>query len=187
MTTPNSASMWHLRSGEPPRRLRDTLGWKYFTETRGLRIGDLADLDHCLRWHGKHCAVIGLMTDPLTGEPTGIHRRYLKRDGTKRDPKPLMLGKQGVARLSPDEDVTQGLGITEGVEDALAVLLSGWAPVWAATSAGAITSFPVLGGIEALTIFRDDNEVGANAGETCAERWDEAGREVFIASLKEPT
>jgi putative DNA primase/helicase len=166
--------------------LKDTLGFKYFTERRGLHIG-LLELDHVLRWHNGIRAVVALMTDPTTAEPTGIHRRYLNPDGTKRDPNPLMLGKQGVVRLSPDEDVTQGLGITEGVEDALTVLISGWAPAWAATSAGAITSFPVLAGIEALTIFRDDNEVGVKAAEACAQRWDEAGREVFIASLKELT
>ena len=164
--------------------LKDTLGFKYFTEHRGLHIG-LLNLDHVLRWHKGIHAVVALMTDPLTNEPTGVHRTYLNPDATKRERK--MLGRQGVIRLNPDEDVTQGLGLTEGIEDGLAVLLSGWAPVWAATSAGAIARLPALNGIEALTIFRDDNEVGVKAAEACAQRWDEAGREVFIASLKELT
>ena len=165
-------------------RLNGTLGWRYFTEPRGLHVG-LVQIDHVLRWHPGIRAVVALMTDPVSNKPCGIHRTFLNPDATKR--KRWMLGNSGVIRLSPDEDVTQCLGITEGVEDALTVLLSGWAPVWAATSAGAITSFPVLGGIEALTIFRDDNEVGVKAAETCAQRWSEAGREVFIASLKELT
>jgi len=103
------------------------------------------ELDHTLRWHEKIRAVVALMSDPLSGNPLGIHRTFLRPDGTKLERK--MLGRQGVVRLSPDSEVTMGLGITEGVEDGLAVLLSGWAPVWAATSAGAITNFPVLSGI----------------------------------------
>ncbi len=87
------------------------------------------------------------MTDPLTGEPTGVHRTFHPKDATKIERK--MLGRQGVIRLSPDEEVTLGLGITEGIEDGLAVLLSGWAPVWASSSAGAIERFPVLGGSRA--------------------------------------
>ena len=39
----------------------------------------------------------------------------------------MMLGSQGVVRLSIDEDVTLGLGICEGIEDGLAVLQLGWA------------------------------------------------------------
>ena len=76
-----------------------------------------------------------------------------------------MLGQQGVVRLSPDEDVLEGLGIVEGIEDSLAILLSGWGPVWAATSAAAIECLPVLPGIEALTIFRDRDDVGKRAAE----------------------
>jgi len=47
--------------------------------------------------------------------------------------------------------VLDGLAIAEGIEDGLAVLLTGRAPVWAATSAGALAKFPVLIGIECLT------------------------------------
>ena len=77
--------------------LRDTLGWRYFTERRGLHIGLLDDLSHCLRWHDGIQAVVGLMTDPVTAAPTGIHRTFLNRDATKRERK--MLGKRGVVRL----------------------------------------------------------------------------------------
>ena len=45
------------------------------------------------------------------------------------------------------------------------MLLSGWAPVWAASSAGAISKFPVLSGVECLTIFADCEEVGMNAAD----------------------
>ena len=77
-----------------------------------------------------------------------------------------------------------GLGICEGVEDALAILLNGWAPVWAATSAGAIERFPVLPGIESSTVFMDEDAAGIEAAEACAERWALAGREALIAHSK---
>jgi hypothetical protein len=157
-------------------------GTPYFTETRGLDIGDVADFEHCLRWHQGISAVVALMTDPINNQPTGVHRSFLNPDATKRERK--MLGKQGVIRLSRDEDVLEGLGLTEGIEDALKILLSGWAPVWAATSAGAVERFPVLSGIDALTIFRDDDDTGIKAAEVCAQRWSAIDREVFIASLR---
>jgi hypothetical protein len=88
----------------------------------------------------------------ITAEPRGVHRTFVNADAISR----MMLGRQGAVRLSPDEDVTFGLGITEGVEDALAVLLAaGAVPVWAVASAGGISRFPILHGIEALTIFAD--------------------------------
>jgi putative DNA primase/helicase len=162
--------------------LQDTLGWRYFIERRGLHIGSL-DLDHVLRWNESVSAIVALMTDPVTNKPTGIHRTFLNSDGTKRERK--MLGKQGVICLSSDAEVTMALGLVEGIEDGLAVLLSGWGPVWAATSAGAIERFPVLSGIDALTIFADTDEVGMKAACACAARWRDAGAETNISYAKE--
>jgi hypothetical protein len=159
--------------------LKDTLGWKYFVERRGLHIG-LLDLEHALRWHEHHGAIIALMTDATTGQPTGVHRTFIASDGTKVSRK--MLGRQGAIRLSPDKEVTEGLGLAEGLEDGLAVLLSGWRPVWVTGSAGALARFPILIGIEALTIFADADGPGLNAARGCKARWVEAGAEVVIRS-----
>jgi hypothetical protein len=125
-------SLWHRAVPLP-----GTLGETYFIQHRRLKIGGL-DLDHALRYHSVHRMVVALMTDPVTNDPIGIHRTFLDADGKKRERK--MLGRQGVVRITPDEDVTYGLGIAEGVEDALAVALD-WGPAWAATSAGAIERF----------------------------------------------
>jgi hypothetical protein len=164
--------------------LPDTLAWKYFIERRELHIGLLDDdLRHALRWHAGINAIVALMTDPLTNESTGVHRTFVNPDGTKRERK--MLGRQGVIRLSADDDVTDGLGVVEGLEDGLSVLLSGWAPVWCATSAGAIERFPVLPGIEALTIFADTDAPGMKAARACVERWTLAGREARLSHPKE--
>ena len=96
-----------------------------------------------------------------------------------------MLGKAGVIRLSPDDEVTQGLGICEGIEDGLGVLLAGFAPVWAATSCWAIAQFPVVSGIECLTIFHDDDDPGIAAAHQCARRWAVAKREVRLSNPKD--
>jgi hypothetical protein len=155
--------------------LAGTLGLRYLREARGIEIS--FDVCHALRFHEYSAAIIALMTDPVSGDAVGIHRTFLKDDGTKRERK--MLGRAGVVRLSPD--VTLGLGISEGIEDALSVIASGWSPVWAALSCGGIERLPVLSGIEALTIFHDRDEAGVRAAEICAERWSSAGREVFLA------
>jgi hypothetical protein len=94
-----------------------------------------------------------------------------------------MLGRRGVVRLSPDPDVTHGLGIAEGIEDALAILVSGWAPVWAATCADAIKQFPVFAGVETLTVFADNDDAGTEAADACAERWTAAERQVFVSEV----
>jgi hypothetical protein len=159
--------------------LNGTLAERYFCEHRQIDVTRL-ELSHALRWHGGIRAVVALMTDAVSGEPTGIHRTLLDADGTKRERK--MLGRQGVVRLSPDDAVTMGLGITEGIEDGLAVLLSGWAPVWAATSAGALAKFPTLSGVEALTIFADADAAGMRSAQACRERWYSAGREVVLSA-----
>jgi putative DNA primase/helicase len=159
--------------------LPGTLGETYFIEHRGLKIGDL-NLEHAIRYHRVHRMVVALMTDAISNEPFGIHRTFLDANGKKRERK--MLGRQGVVRITPDEDVTYGLGIAEGVEDALAIALE-WGPAWAATSAGAIERFPVLSGIDHLTIFADADSAGTRAARVCADRWIAAGQEAQISNL----
>ena len=130
--------------------------------------------------------MIALMRHADTGQPCGVHRTALTPEGEKIDR--AMLGSAGVIMLSKSSDVAAGLGIAEGVENALSVLVSGWAPIWAAGSAGAIAKFPLLGGIECLTIFADHDapnertgkRAGLAAADECAQRWSKAGREVFV-------
>jgi putative DNA primase/helicase len=174
--------------------LAGTLGWRYLTERRQLAIGTLR-LDHCLRWHsglGDYGAVVALMTDPVTSEPCGIHRTFLRPDATNvigedGKKKKWTLGRWGVIRLSPDEEVTQGLGIAEGLETTSRVMLCGWSPMWCAVSAYGIAKFPVLSGLESLTIFLDDdeNKAGEREAEKCARRWTAAECEVRLAHPKD--
>jgi hypothetical protein len=158
--------------------IADTSAECYLVRHRSLDVRRL-NLDHSIRWHAGSRAVIALMTDPITSEPVGIHRTFLDARAAKIERK--MLGRQGVVRLTPNSEVTTGVGITEGVEDGLAVLLSGWAPVWAATSASAIARFPVLPGVQALTIFADADTPGIQAANTSAARWRLEGHDARVS------
>jgi putative DNA primase/helicase len=168
-----------LRIWQQGIALAGTLGEQYFLEHRGLDIRAL-DLEHVLRWHDKYRWIIALMTTPAEDKPSGIHRTFLNIDGSKRERK--MLGRAGVIRLSRDDAVLGGLGITEGVEDGLAVLLSGWSPIWAAGSAGAIRRFPILAGIDSLTIFADADSAGLEAAQECEGRWASVAKEARISA-----
>jgi hypothetical protein len=128
-------------------------------------------------------AMVAKMVDPLTGAFVGVHRTFLLPDGSGKVPyKPkMMLGGAGVIHLSADEDVTTGLGITEGIENGLSIIqVAGWSPVWACGSAASIAKLPVLDGIECLTIFADADQPGMVAARECATRWIAANREVQI-------
>jgi putative DNA primase/helicase len=161
-----------------------------YLASRGLTLPEDAPLrfhPNCPRVAERWPAMLAQMTDPETGAPCGVHRTFLAHDGKGKAPgnAKMMAGNAGIIRLVPDEEVTGGLGIAEGIETALSVMQEfGWTPVWAATSAGGITRFPVLAGIEALTIFADadDNGAGMKAAKACGERWANAGREATIAS-----
>jgi hypothetical protein len=66
--------------------------------------------------------------------------------------------------------VTRGLAIGEGVETCLAAAHS-MTPVWCLLDAGNLAAFPVLPGIESLTIFADADDAGMKAAVACAQRW----------------
>ena len=78
--------------------------------------------------------------------------------------------------------MTLGIGIAEGIENALTAICAKWTPVWAAGSKPLLANFPVLRGVDAMTIFADPEPGGVEASRTCARRWSDAAREarVFI-------
>lgn len=158
-----------------------------------------------LRWHPnlwhpnghRGPGLVALVTDSRdSSRKLSLHRTWIAADGSGRKafdhiPKadrpparltltdfPLGLGY--VVRLTPDNHVTMGLGIAEGIESALAIAARGFRPVWACINVAGVASFPVLAGIDALTIAVDHDSSGAGqrAAAECAARWREAGREV---------
>ena len=155
----------------------------------------LPPLDGALRWHPALShpdgysgpALVALITHARTGKPLSLHRTWINHDGTK----PAALGNKarlllgghaiagGVVRLWPDEDVTHGLGIAEGIETALS-LAHGYQPVWALIDAGHIAKFEPLPGIESLTIACDNDPAGIKAARQCSAAWAAAGVEVYV-------
>jgi hypothetical protein len=129
-------------------------------------------------------AMLAAMRSIVTDEITAVHRTRLSSDGRKLDRR--MFGAAGGAaiKLDSDDAVTSGLVIGEGIETCLAARQIGLTPVWALGSAGAIAGFPVLSGLEGLTILEELDENGANARATqaCAARWFDQGREVVLVA-----
>lgn len=132
-------------------------------------------------------ALVGLVTHAQTREPMSLHRTWVQADGSKADcdPPRMLLGghakKMGVIRLWPDECVTYGLAVAEGIETALS-LAHAYTPAWACIDAGNLAALPVLAGIETLVIGADNDDAGITAAEACATRWTDAGCEVFVVT-----
>lgn len=141
---------------------------------------------------GKHPSTLcARVSDIRTAKPISLHFTKLAaggrgKAGSDRD-KLLMSGhrkKDGCIRLWPDEAVTHGLVIAEGIESALAAAHA-YRPVWAAIDAGNLRAFPLLHGIEALTIFADHDDTGLTAARECARRWLAAGADVAVLRARE--
>jgi putative DNA primase/helicase len=159
-----------------------------YLASRGLTLtGDVAA--DVIRFHPKSKldetptgVMVALFRDVTTNEPCGIHRTFLDGAGRKLARKMLGRCKHAAVKLDADENATLGLIIGEGIESCLAARLAGFRAVWALGSAGAIAGFPVLPGIEAITILGEIGDGGANnrAAQACAARWMDAGQEAFI-------
>src|ERR1700722_15528583 len=133
--------------------------------------------------HGRKLgAIISVMTDMITAEPTGAISRTYIHEGRKVG-KAKTLGKPaGIIRLSEDADVLEGLHLAEGLESALSAMSKGFRPMWAMGSTALMRSFPLLGGIEAISVVADNdaNGAGERAAAEVASRWREAGRETHV-------
>lgn len=130
-------------------------------------------------------AMVAAMRSIHSAELVGIHRTYLTEAGCKArlhkdDPAKAMLGQTGAVMLDDFAEVTGGLHISEGIENGLVARCNDWGPVWALGSAGAVERFPVLEGIESLTILADADQAGQRSARLCGQRWAEAGAEVRI-------
>jgi hypothetical protein len=160
-----------------------------YLRKRGI---ELLPGDDALRFHpscpfgsASSPCLIGLFRDIRTNAPKAIHRTALKAGGFKVDRKAMGPISGCAIKLTPDEDVEHGLTIGEGIETTLAGMQLGFKPAWAAGSSDGIKAFPVLPGIEALTILVDadlpdknDKRPGPEAAVECSRRWTAAGCEV---------
>ena len=168
--------------------------------TRGTPAAEYLETRRCVlpppdgdpRWLPNHRhpsghrgpCLVALLTDAHTREPRSLDFTWVE-GGRKADlatPRLLLRGhvkRNCVCRLWHDEVVTLGLGIAEGLETALS-LAHAYTPVWACIDAGNLAQFPVLAGIQALTIACDRDPAGEHAAHACATRWAAAGAEVWV-------
>lgn len=143
--------------------------------------GDVVRFHHALRRDGETCpGMVCLFRDIHDDEACAIHRTYFSADGRKLDRRMLGRVKGAAIKLDANENVTMGLHIGEGVETSIAAMLAGYRPTWAVGSASGIRKFPLLPGIDAITVLAERNDGGANEGAIAElqERW--AGREVLV-------
>jgi hypothetical protein len=186
--------------------LRGTAGEQFLHKKRGIDtdlIADVLERTDAIGWHpqvyynepghplhGRRLGcVVGVMTDPNTGKPTGaISRTFLDDNGHKVCKAKSWGSPLGVVRLSRDEDVLQGLHIAEGFETAVAAMAFGFRPIWSAGSDTIMSRLPTLAGIETLTIFadNDENRAGECAAHVVEARWRAARREVRIIIRDKP-
>jgi hypothetical protein len=177
-----------LRIWDEASEVNGTLAEQYLRR-RGL---ELPDDDHALRFYSPcpfagsaYPALIALFRDVVTDEPKAIHRIALALGGiliAKR-----MLGRVAgcAVKLDTDENVELSLSIGEGIETMIAARMRGLRPAWALGSAGALKNFPLLNGVECLSIIVDHDlpdkngrQAGQEAAVECSQRWTAAGREV---------
>jgi hypothetical protein len=178
-TTADALRLW--AEGVDPRGTPAEI----YLRSRALDLPD--DLaGEVLRWHVRTGAMLALFRSIATGAPQAVSRTFLDPNGEKVERK--FLGPVGGAAvmLDPFDEVTHGLHISEGVETGMAARQpnmkpSPLKPTWAIGDANGIAKFPVLAGVESLTILAE-NGCAANAAavEACGERWSAAGREVVI-------
>jgi hypothetical protein len=179
--------------------VRGSPGELWLREVRAIDtdlIADILERIDAIGWHpsvlfreqghpldGKKLGcVVAVMTDPVTAKPTGAISRTYIHEGLKVGKAKTLGSPVGIVRLSADEDVLLGLHLAEGLETAFAAMAKGFRPAWSTGSAGVMAAFRVLVGVEALTLFADNDLSGAGlrAANEVAARWRSAGRRAHV-------
>jgi hypothetical protein len=174
-------------------------GERHLREERRIDTGQIADLlgsIHAIGWHpavyfhepghplhGQRLGcIVGVMTDPITARLTGAVSRTYVHEGRKVCKAKTLGEGGGVVRLSRDEDVHEGLLLGEGIETCLAAATLSLRPIWSTGSGTTMGKFPVLAGIECLTLFADHdaNGAGERAARVTEARWLAAGRKARV-------
>jgi putative DNA primase/helicase len=189
---PPTTGLWKQvwREAEPLNHLAIS-----YLASRGINELPLPDVHGVLRFHPrcpfgpgeKRYCMIGLLRNVLNNTPQAVHRTALSSAGKKLGRKVLGSKAGAAVKLWPDDEVSVGLVIGEGLETVLSAatriehggtLLR---PAWAVGDAGNLAAFPVLPGTDSLTILVDYDEsgTGQRAALECSRRWTKAGREVF--------
>ncbi len=174
------------------RTCEGTIAETYLAEVRGIEGLRFGKIKNTLRFHGnllhspsgKHMpAIIAQIRGP-NGRALGIHRTYLRPDGSgKADvtPNKMMLGPSagGAVRFGPDGPI---IALAEGIETALSVARASRLTVWATLSTSGLKGLmlPPPPVAEVVIICADNDEAGLSAAESKAGQLEAEGRVVSI-------
>lgn len=171
-----------------------------YLKRRGL--GGLWPLPGCLRLHralpywqegrefGRFPAMVGPVVAP-DGRTVALHRTYLSADGRKAEVSTVkkLTGAAGpLAGASIPLGKVQGglIGISEGIETALAAWAGSGVPTVAAYCAGGLAGWQWPAGARRIVVFADHDRAGLEAADTLRARAARAGLRCEIHSPSEP-
>ena len=122
------------------------------------------------------------------GYPMGLHRTYLKPDGSAKanvDNAKMMLGPAsgGSIRFGPNRPI---IALAEGIETALSIGVSTRMTVWATLSTSGLKGLilPPMPTAQVVVIAADNDEAGLSAAEIMAGRLEAEGRKVALVAPK---
>lgn len=173
-----------LQSGDDAMRYLAGRGLSVERAPEGIRLHPGLAYYDGETFIGKFPAMVARVVGP-DGTGLTLHRTYLQnaRKAPVPSPKKLMPGKHisgGAIRLAP---VGEWLGVSEGIETALAASQLFGCPVWSVVSASGIESFEPPPGVKTLTIFADNdaNFTGQAAAYSAARRFSQQGTTCEVA------
>lgn len=170
----------------------------YLAEVRGIHGLRFGKMVATLRYHpgalhtpsGLHLPAILAQIRGPKGEALGIHRTYLRPDGSGKaevSPAKMMLGPSsgGAVRFGPDGRV---IALAEGIETALSVSRASRLTVWATLSTSGLKGLilPPPPVAEVVIIAADHDEAGLAAAEVTAARLEAEGRAVSVIYPPKP-
>lgn len=189
LRTDRSASIWLVtRLWNEARPAAGTLVETYL-RSRRLRLppGDSLRFLPCHRHipNGSNHPVMIAAVRNGAGRLMGVHRTYLRADGTGKaaiEPAKMTLGQLagGAVQLT---GACIAMTVCEGIEPGLAIWTATGRAVWPALSTGGLRRLilPALPLAADVTIAADADPPGLEAAEAAAARWHAEGRRVTIA------
>ena len=185
--TQQALKLWD--EGQP---FRGSPAEDYLLHTRGIGsdwLDTFAFLDQAFRFHPncpfggeRHPCLLALVRDIRSDTPIGVHRTALTSDSPPKKVDRMSLGPigGGAIKITPTFGVHEGLMIGEGIETVLSASKRyQFKPVWSLVCASNLAKFPVLSGIESVTIVVDNDDDGEQAAEECSQRLVDAKIEVI--------
>jgi hypothetical protein len=185
--TASALELWDQR-----KPFRGSPAETYLRDTRAIGGWlEAFDLDESLGFHPacpfgneRLPCMVALVRGVQGDAPQAIHRTALTDTSPPQRIDRLSFGpvSGGAIKLSLDGDVTHGLLLGEGIETTLsASLILKFRPAWSVVSRNGIAKFPILTGIEAVTIAVDNDPDGRAAAEALVQRLTAAGVETSTA------